>query len=85
MSIANESWRPVIGGVDTTSTSICAALSGRWTTAGHAEFPTDLDRPPAPAAWTRGFGNVQSVGIEGTGSSAHLLTRFFAAARSRGA
>jgi transposase len=68
--------RVVIGGVDThADTHEAAALDERGRLLGGAKFPTTSDGHQQLLDWLRGFGRVQQVGVEGTGSYGAGLTR----------
>lgn len=67
----------VIGGVDTHKhVHHAAALSATGELLGTAEFPTDLVGHEDLLKWLASFGDVRSVGIEGTGFFGASLARF---------
>ena len=70
----------VIGGVDTHKhVHHAATLSSTRELLGVAQFPTDLEGHMQLWAWLKGFGTVQTVGVEGTGFFGASLTRFLGA------
>jgi transposase len=69
--------RSVTGGVDTHKhTHHAAALDATGRLLGHAQFPTTAAGYAALHEWLRGFGRVQAVGVEGTGSYGAGLARY---------
>jgi transposase len=72
----------ILGGVDThKDVHAAAALSETGRLLGTAEFPTTPAGYRRLLAWLRGFGPVERVGIEGTGSYGAGLCRYL---RSKG-
>lgn len=68
--------RPVFGGVDThKEVHVAAVIDAGETVLGTASFSTTRAGYRALLAWMRGFGLLQRVGIEGTGSYGAGLTR----------
>lgn len=66
----------IIGGVDThLDVHVAAALSGLGALLGVASFPTTARGYRDLLAWLRGFGELEQVGVEGTGSYGAGLTR----------
>jgi transposase len=67
----------VIGGVDTHKEKHrAAALDATGTVLGSADFVASTHGYAAMLAWLRGFGTVERVGIEGTGSYGSGLSRY---------
>jgi transposase len=67
----------VVGGVDAhTDTHEAAALDERGALLGTATFSTTFAGYAALLAWLRGFGRVEVVAVESTGSYAAGLTRY---------
>jgi transposase len=76
--------RAVTGGVDTHfDVHVAAALDGIGGLLGVEEFPTTRAGYARLLGWLRGFGPVDLVGIEGTGSYGAGLARYVAAAGVR--
>jgi hypothetical protein len=72
--------RSVTGGVDThKATHHAAALDQTGRLLGDAEFPATTAGYAALLAWLRGFGRVDKVGVEGTGSYGAGLARYLTA------
>ena len=73
--------RHVTGGVDTHGdvhvVAVLDSATGRWLDT--ASFPTSKVGYVSVLAWLRGFGEVDQVGIESTGSYGAGLTRFLLA------
>jgi transposase len=72
----------VIGGIDTHKHLHHAAVldtAGRLL--GHAGFPTSPAGHAALLGWLRGHGQLQAIGVEGTGSYGAGLTRFLVGQR----
>jgi transposase len=68
--------RQVTGGVDThLDLHVAAALDGRGSLLGVASFETTLAGYRALLRWLKGFGTVELVGVEGSGSYGAGLTR----------
>ena len=66
----------ITGGVDThLNVHVAAALNGLGALLGVESFSTTAAGYRALLAWLRGFGEVQKVGVEGTGSYGAGLTR----------
>ncbi|NNN16636.1 MAG: IS110 family transposase [Acidimicrobiaceae bacterium] len=66
----------VIGGVDTDKEFHCAAaLDETGRLLGTEEFPTTKQGINELQQWLEGFGDVEAVGVEGTGSYGAELTR----------
>jgi transposase len=71
----------VIGGVDTHKhTHHAAVIDLNGQLLGDRQFPADAHGQTVLLAWLRSYGNVQAIGIEGTGSYGAALTRSLAAA-----
>jgi transposase len=69
----------VVGGVDThldTHTVACVDHLGRLL--AHAQFPATSAGEKRLLTWLRGFGDLVSVGVEGTGSYGAGLARYLA-------
>jgi transposase len=67
----------VIGGVDThADVHVAAACDEIGTVLGTESFPTTAAGYRQLLAWLRSFGELKTVGIEGTGSYGVGLTRF---------
>jgi transposase len=67
----------ILGGVDThKDVHAAAAMSETGRLLGTAEFPTTPVGYRRLLAWLRGFGSVERVGIEGTGSYGAGLCRY---------
>jgi transposase len=76
--------RAVTGGVDTHfDVHVAAALDGIGGLLGVEEFPTTRAGYARLLGWLRGFGSVDLVGIEGTGSYGAGLARYVTAAGVR--
>jgi transposase len=76
--------RAVTGGVDTHfDVHVAAALDGIGGLLGVEEFPTTRAGYARLLGWLRGFGPVDLVGIEGTGSYGAGLARYVTAAGVR--
>jgi transposase len=72
--------RMVTGGVDThKDTHVAAALDGFGQVLGTESFPTTTAGYRRLLGWLRCFGEVEAVGIEGTGAWGAGLARFLAA------
>ncbi len=70
----------VFGGVDAhTDTHHAAALDERGRLLGDAAFATNVEGYQELLAWLEGFGRVERVGVESTGSYAAGLARYLAA------
>jgi transposase len=73
--------RHVTGGVDTHGdvhvVAVLDSVTGRWLDT--ASFPTSKAGYVSVLAWLQGFGEVDQVGIESTGSYGAGLTRFLLA------
>jgi transposase len=66
----------VIGGVDTHKhTHYAAAIDDQGRLLGHHEFPATDHGYQALLTWVRGHGQIQAIGVEGTGSFGATLTR----------
>jgi transposase len=73
--------RPVVGGVDThLDVHVAAVVDSIGGVLGVASFPSDRDGYVAMSSWMAGFGELERVGIEGTGSYGAGLSRHLAAA-----
>jgi transposase len=73
--------RPVTGGVDThLDTNVAAVLDRIGGLLGVESFSTTVAGNEALLAWMTGFGTVERVGVEGTGSYGASLARFLAEA-----
>jgi len=71
-----DSPRPVTGGVDTHKDAHVAAVVDAWgAVLGTASFPNRAAGHTALGAWLGGFGALDRVGIEGTGSYGAGLAR----------
>lgn len=82
MPSMDEMARVVIGGVDThADTHEGAALDDQGRLLGVRSFATTQRGYRQLLKWLRGFGFVQAVGIEGSGSYGAGLTRYLRAAR----
>jgi len=69
----------VTGGVDThRDVHVAAALDSVGGLLGTAPFPTTNAGYRALLGWLRGFGEIGSVGVEGTGSYGAALARHLA-------
>src|SRR6478609_66693 len=72
----------VTGGVDTQNdTHTAAALDALGRTLGLATFPATAGGYASLLAWLRGFGVLERVGVEGTGSYGAGLTRYLSSQR----
>jgi transposase len=70
----------VTGGVDThADVHVAAAIDRVGRELGHAEFPTSPDGYAELLAWLDSFGELVSVGVEGTGMYGAGLTRLLQA------
>ncbi len=77
MTTMAETARRVTGGADThRDQHVVAALDERGAELGVRPFPATQAGHRALLAWLRGFGTVERVGVEGTGSYGAGLTRF---------
>ncbi len=66
----------VIGGVDTHKhTHYAAAIDDQGRLLGHREFPASDLGYQALLEWMHGYGDVQTIGVESTGSFGATLTR----------
>jgi transposase len=73
----SESQLLITGGVDThKDTHTAAALDHTGRCLGHAAFPASKAGYIAILAWLGGFGRVECIGVEGTGSYGAGLTRY---------
>ena len=73
-----DSSRPVVGGVDThLDVHVAAVVDGIGGVLGVASFPVDRAGYVGLVSWMTGFGTVDRVGIEGTGSYGAGLSRYF--------
>jgi transposase len=73
--------RPVVGGVDThLEIHVAAVVDSIGGVLGVASFPVNRAGYEAMWSWMAGFGTLERVGIEGTGSYGAGLARHFAAA-----
>jgi transposase len=81
MAVAVDTVAPtVIGGVDThKDVHVAAALDHLGRLLGTAEFPTTAVGYRALLAWLAGFGEVERIGVEGTGAWGAGLSRFLRA------
>jgi transposase len=67
----------VVGGVDThKDVHVAAALSNTGALLGTGEFPATLGGHKDLLGWMRSFGDIGSVGVEGSGNYGAGLTRF---------
>src|SRR3954453_17336685 len=67
----------VIGGVDThADTHTAAVVDERGRMLGHRQFPATVAGYRALLKWVSGFGPVQAIGVEGTGSYGVGLARY---------
>jgi transposase len=74
----------VIGGVDThKDTHTAAALDATGRALGNATFPANSAGYLALLQWLRGFGALDRIGVEGTGSYGSGLTRYLRGERVR--
>jgi transposase len=81
MSTMTDPTRTVIGGVDThKDTHVAAALDGLGRLLGTEAFPTTTAGYRRLLAWLRRFGELEAVGVEGTGAWGAGLARFLTAA-----
>ena len=72
-----ESTRPVTGGVDThLDVHVAAALDANGGVLGVESFPTTPGGYRDLHGWLAGFGEVERVGVEGTGAYGAGLARF---------
>jgi len=77
MTTMAETARRVTAGADThRDQHVVAALDERGAELGVRPFPTTPAGHQALLAWLQGFGAVERVGVEGTGSYGAGLTRF---------
>jgi transposase len=73
--------RPVVGGVDThLDVHVAAVVDSIGGVLGVESFPVNRAGYAALSSWMAGFGELQRVGIEGTGSYGAGLSRHFTAA-----
>jgi transposase len=71
----------VIGGVDTHKfTHYAAAIDDHGRLLGHEEFPADKTGYALLLDWMRRFGQIETIGVESSGSFGAGLTRFLRAA-----
>ena len=69
--------RSVVGGVDThADTHVAAAVDGNGGLLGIESFPADQAGYEELLGWLVGFGEVEQIGVEGTGSWGVGLSRF---------
>lgn len=81
MTTMTNSETVVTGGVDTHGqTHHAAALDGVGRELGNREFPTTPSGYRALLHWLRGYGQLERVGIEGTGTYGAALARHLSAA-----
>ena len=74
----------IFGGVDThKDVHAAAAMSETGRLLGTAEFPTTPAGFRRLVAWLRGFGRLERVGVEGTGSYGAGLCRYLDRRASR--
>lgn len=74
----------VIGGVDTHKhTHYAAVIDDRGRLLGHQEFPANDAGYASLLAWLLSHGNLEAVGVEGTGSFGATLTRALTQAGQR--
>lgn len=84
MTTMTSADRFVTGGVDThRDFHVAAALDQRGALLGTAQFPTTLRGYRSLLGWLAGFGTVEAVGVEGTGSYGAALAGHLAAAGVR--
>jgi len=77
MTTMTETPRRITGGVDThRDTHVVAALDDNGAELGVESFPTTPAGFRAALRWLRRFGQVERIGVEGTGSYGAGLTRF---------
>jgi len=77
MTTMTEAPRRVTGGVDThRDVHVVAALDDNGVELGVESFPTTAAGYRATLRWLRRFGEIQRIGVEGTGSYGAGLTRF---------
>ena len=77
MTTMTETPRRITGGVDThRDTHVVAALDDNGAELGVESFPTTPAGYRAALRWLRRFGQVERIGVEGTGSYGAGLTRF---------
>lgn len=73
---------PVTGGVDThLDVHVAAVVTAVGGVLGTAEFPTTAAGYRRPVGWMRGFGELDQVGVEGTGTYGVSLARHLRAER----
>jgi transposase len=73
--------RKVTGGVDThADTHVAAVIDEVGRLLAHRQFPADPAGYRAPVAWLRRFGDLELVGVEGTGSYGAGLARHLSSA-----
>ena len=89
MTTIAEARPPVTGGVDThLDVHVAAVVTAVGGVLGTAEFPTTAAGYRRLLAWMRGFGELDRVGVEGTGTYACVsklagpLTAEFTAGRA---
>ncbi|MEL7209338.1 MAG: transposase, partial [Actinomycetota bacterium] len=76
MTTMTEPATVVTGGVDThRDTHVAAALDARGALLGTAEFPTTADGYHQLGRWLGAFGEIETVGVEGTGTYGRGLAR----------
>lgn len=74
----------VVGGVDThKDTNVAAVLGSTGALLGTSEFPAGLAGHADLLCWMGSFGDISSVGVEGTGNYGAGLTRFLLAEGTR--
>jgi transposase len=84
MTLTNTATEAVIGGVDTHKhTHYAAAIDLHGRLLGHREFPANDGGYVALLAWLHGHGQLESIGVESTGSFGATLSRFLTAASVR--
>jgi transposase len=77
MGSMNDAERGVVGGVDShADTHAVAVLDERGVLLGSSVFAATIVGYRALLGWLRGFGRVERVGVESTGSYAAALTRY---------
>jgi transposase len=80
MGSMNDAQRRVVGGVDShADTHTVAVLDERGVLLATSSFVATMVGYRALLSWLRGFGEVDRVGVESTGSYAAALTRYLVA------
>jgi transposase len=72
-----DSARPIVGGVDThRDVNVAAVIDSNGGLLGVESFPTTPAGHRAVHAWMKGFGELDRIGVEGTGAYGAGLARY---------